>query len=402
MLRRLSLFAALVTLNLLPAALHAQGAIRLPDIVDPTRAEVRGIQLAGNNPALTGLARRAFGYHGAFQIEDSEAADFTFRFDEVPAGVRLTIESGRPRQSLFEQTVRGNDRERALLVAADTAVLKTTGAPGFFAAKLAFISDRTGNSELYVSDLFFRDVKQLTSDRAQCGSPAWDPAGNILLYTSYFRSGFPDIFRVDTRTGRRTAFAAFKGTNTGASFSPDGRRVAMILSSAGNPELYVSGTDGQNPRRLTDNDSVEASPDWSPDGRSLIVTSDLIGGPQLYRIEARGGSLSRLPTNISGYCAEPTWNPRQPNLIAFTAATRGSFQLALYDLNIRESRFITSFGSGDAVEPVWLADGRHLLFTRRAPNSRQLHILDTRTGRTERLHAESFGNAWQPAAVMPR
>ena len=384
------------------SALSAQeDAIRLPDIVDVTREDVRSVQILSNQQALAGLAERAFSLHGGYTVTDSESADFTFRFDAFSGGVELTIASGRPRQQLYEYRVNSNDMDAALFAAADQAVLKTSGAPGFFSGKLAFISDRTGSPELYVSDLLFRDVKQLTSDKANCGSPAWHPNGSVLLYTSYYRSGFPDLYRIDTRTGRRTSFAAYKGTNTGAAYSPDGRRVAMVLSSAGNPELYLSGADGANPRRLTDNNSVESSPSWSPEGDALVATSDLIGGPQLYRISARGGELRRLPTNISGYCAEPDWNPRQSNLIAFTAATRGSFQLAIYDLNSRNSRFLTSLGQGDAVEPVWLADGRHLLFTRRLPNARQVYLLDTKTGQSSRLHSASFGSVWQADYVKP-
>jgi TolB protein len=168
----------------------------------------------------------------------------------------------------------------ALYSAGDVAVSKTLGTKGFFASKVAFIADRTGNSEVYTSDILFKAVRQLTKDRAQCLSPNLSPDGNVLLYTSYHGTGFPDIYKVDLLTGRRSVLAGFRGTNTGGTFSPDGRQIAMILSGSGNAEVYVSNSTGKQLRRLTRTDSLEADPSWSPDGRRLVFTSDQLGGPQ--------------------------------------------------------------------------------------------------------------------------
>ena len=52
----------------------------------------------------------------------------------------------------------------------------------------------------------------------------------------------------------------------------------------------------------------------------------------------------------------------------------------------------------DGIEPCWLADGRHLVYTARTPYQSVLSILDTETGKSTRISPVNFGamqaNAW--------
>src|SRR5690606_8569897 len=116
--------------------------------------------------------------------------------------------------------------------------------------------------------------------------------------------------------------------------------------------------------------------------------------PQIFMMNASGGEMRRIPTNISRYCAEPDWNPRFGNLIAFTAAMDRGFQVAVYDFETRQRRCVTQ-GRGDAVEPVWLNDERHLIFTARTSDSSNLVLLDTQTGRTTTLGNRNLGETSQ-------
>ena len=149
---------------------------------------------------------------------------------------------------------------------ADVAVAKTNGLGlrGYFASKLAFINERTGKKEIYTGDLMFGEVKQITRDNSIALSPRWAPDGSRLLYTSFYKSGFPDIFLIDLGSYQRSTFVSFKGTNSGARFSPTGSQVAMILSGEGNPEVYVSNAQGRGVSRKTRSDSAKSSPASRP------------------------------------------------------------------------------------------------------------------------------------------
>lgn len=386
-----SRFLLLVSLVLLLGSpLQGQGNEINIGRVDVSAGErgVVPIFIVSDSQEVKQAAEVAFNSHGAYRVlRERNGAAFVFAFR--PAGgnsVALEITSG---SGTFRQTVQGTSQRNALFRAADLAVLQTTRQPGFFAGRLAFIGERSGAKEVFVGDLFMGEVMQVTNDRSQSVGPRWAPDGQRLLYTSYYQSGFPDIFQIDLVSRQRRPFIAMRGTNTGARFSPDGNRVAMVLSGEGNPEIYISNSAGRQIRRVTRTNAVQSSPSWSPDGTQLAFTSDRDGRPQIFVVAAAGGTMRRLPTNISGYCAEPDWNPRQANLIAFTAAVSGRFAVAVYDFNTRQSKFVTQ-GSGDSIEPVWTNDGRHLVYTARTGSSSTLMLLDTQTGKTTTLGPRSI------------
>ena len=350
------------------------------------------ISVDSSDPNVSKHARRAFALHGGIVVTKPMDALFLVKIEPTgDSSALLTLGSGQPYAEQLRRNVSGRDLQNAVLRACDLVVEATLQSKGFFAGRLAFVCKKNGFSELYTSDLLFTRISPLTADRALITGPKWSPDGRSLLYTTYFKSGFPDIYKIDVDSRRKTPIATFKGLNSGGAFSPDGRQIAMSLSGTGNSEIYVSDSLGENIRRLTANRSLETSPSWSPDGRRLVYTSDAPGKPQLYEISSSGGTARRIPTNISSYCSEPVWNPVDENLIAFTAAVRGGFQVALYDAKKRSSEILT--GGASSLEPTWLRDGRHLVFTQRKGSIIRLMLLDTVTKDVSALHAPSFGEA---------
>lgn len=376
----------------MPQALQSQ-IIQLGDAVVDGRNQM-AITFESTDPVIAGIGQRAFNLHGGYRLVAKQDSAFVIRVDRAgSSSVLLTIGSGQPYQELARQTVSAGDLAAAVLKACDISVQATLKIPGFFSGKLAFVGKQRGVSEIYTSDLLFSRVRPLTADRASVTGPSWSPTGTSLLYTTYYKAGVPDIYKIDLISGRKIPVATYKGTNSGGKFSPDGQRIAMTLTAGGgNTEIYVADAMGKNPRRLTTNKSLEASPCWSPDGRRLVFTSDAFGKPQLYEISASGGPMRRLQTNVSRYCAEPAWNPRDSNLIAFTAGVGGGFQIAIYDARKGRADIVTTSG-GDSIEPVWLNDGRHLIFTQRERGRTRLMIFDTISKQLRPLHSPSFGDA---------
>lgn len=422
-------------------------------------APIYPIAIESNAPKALQLANAAFRLHGSYRLVASAEAVFIFRLNQKDTSrVELVIESGHPAQVQFRQEVMGESLESALLKACDLAVTKTIGLPGFFAGKITFVKtiktnqrqlQNTGTgkmaltktekidqnqsqekstvnfqsgkvtysmngksmkstppriSEICTSDLFFHKILQLTDDKKHSVTPHWSNDGMRIVYTGYL-DGFPDLFVIDLQNGRRRPFAAYQGVNTGGVFHPTGNQVAMVLSSPGNPEIYVANGQGKNPIRLTHSpQSIEASPTWSPDGKKLAYTSDRMGGPQIFMLDwggKKGRSERRLTFNMSGYCAEPHWNPVMANSIAFTAAISKTFQIALLDLTTQKACPLTN-APGDAVEPCWLNDGRHLIFTRRQNGDERLCLIDTLTGKETLLHGSELGSLSQASFFYPK
>lgn len=397
------LFVACFLLPFLSFVASVPAQVRdIGDITVQSDVKVIPVRIEADSVEIRRLAENAFSSHGRYRVARSASeASFILKFAVAGTNaIALTIDSGNPPRTLFQETVGGASLRNALFRAADRAVVKTSGSPGFFAGKLTFVSERTGAKEVYISDLFFGEALQMTNDRSESIMPRWSPDGQKILYTGYFETGFPDIFEIDLSTQQRRAFVSLKGTNTGARFSPDGSMVAMILTGEGNSEVYVSNPLGRQIRRLTRTNAIEATPTWSPFSDRLIVTSDMAGRPQLFLLPVSGGSLQRIPTNVSGYCAEPDWNHANADLVAFTAASGKQFQVATYSFSKKRSVVHTQ-GNSDGIEPCWTRDGRHLVYTRRVANNQQVHLLDTETGKTTRLSPESLGTTFQANYVYP-
>ncbi len=339
----------------------------------------RPIKIVSQDPALQQLLTTAFATHGSFDVRGSNP-DLILEATPAGGGVSVKLTIGRaPATRTLSWNATAATAAQAALLGADKAVEEVTKSPGYFSGKIIFISGSKTASNLFYGDLFGQSVRQVTTDNAFALSPCFSPDGNSVLYTTYFKTGYPDIYRLTLATGSRSPFATFKGTNTGADFSPDGSRVAMVLSGTGNPELYVADASGKNLKRLTVTKGLESAPDFSPDGSTIVFSSteqggQLQGGPQLYTMAASGGPMKRIPTNISGNCTEPVYNPRDGKILAFTAMIGGNFQICLYD-NGHVVQLTT--GSGDSVEPNWLNDGRHLLYTQQRGPARRLAILDS-------------------------
>src|SRR5690606_28224668 len=130
---------------------------------------------------------------------------------------------------------------------------------------------------------------------------------NRLAYVS-FENDTAEIYVQELVTGKREAVSSRPGINGAPSFSPDGRYLAMTLSSeAGNPDIWIKELDGGKLRRITSNPAIETEPVWTPDSKALYFTSDRGGGPQIYRAEldARSDKPERV-TFEGGYNARPT------------------------------------------------------------------------------------------------
>ncbi len=383
-----------------------QGIIDIPGIERSLENPTFAVAIEADDSQISAMARRAFQVHGAFNVVPREAADVTVRMDRVATNrIGLSLLEGSGNRVLQEAVIAGPDFLEAIYRACDRVVESVSGLPGIFGGKLAFVGEGTGFKEIYVGDLFFQQYRALTRDRSESISPRWSPDGNRILYTGFFRSGFPEIYVLDTVSRSREVVARFRGTNTGGNFSPDGSRMAMILSSPGNPELYLANRNGKRPVRHTFNNSLEASPDFSPRGDRLVLTSDPMGVAQLYVMSVNGrsrdnGGMRRIARNVSGNCSEPAWNPRDENLIAFTLLQGGNFQIGLYDFEADSVEVLTQGGT-DSVEPAWTQDGRHLIYTRKSGKKSELRILDTVSKRSFPLHTARVGKTSQASYVYP-
>ena len=89
------------------------------------------------------------------------------------------------------------------------------------------------------------------------------PAGNRIAFVSN-RDGNFEIYVMDADGSNQTRLTNDPGWDTMPAWSPDGSRLAFGSDRDGNAEIYVMDADGSNQRNLTNNPAWDGDPAWSP------------------------------------------------------------------------------------------------------------------------------------------
>ncbi|MGQ9662321.1 MAG: DPP IV N-terminal domain-containing protein [Kiritimatiellia bacterium] len=280
---------------------------------------------------------------------------------------------------------------------ANAIVYAVKKVPGIAGTKILMIGRRNGRTDLYLCDADGENLVQLTPDGIPCLGPTWAPNGQALFYTTYLR-GFPDVYRIEFPSRRRTVVANYPGMNAGATVSPDGRSLALVLSRDGNPELYSMDLKSGRLTRLTrTTHAVEASPTWSPDGQQLAYVSDRSGLPQIYVMDLASGR-ERCVTFRGSQNVAPDWGPAPDGRIAYSSRREGCFRICVWDPKTGEDLVLTS-DNYDYEDPSWAPNGRHIVCSRSGGGRKEIWIVDLMDGSLVRLfqaEGEWFSPAWSP------
>ena len=237
--------------------------------------------------------------------------------------------------------------------------------------KIAFKGQNGSNGEIFIADFDGFGAQQVTRDNTIVAAPCMVPGHLAVYYTSY-KLNHPDIFYQNLSTGARKIFARYGGSNMSPAVSPDGSKVAMILSKDGWTDLYVCNSDGTGLRRLTKSRQDESSPCWSPDGQWICYASKDNERRSLSKIAVSGGSPHRIPTNGVGNPTEPDWSPDN-KWIAFTSQGR-DFSICVVPSTGGDATVLTA-----GEDPSWSPNSRTLAFARRQGGQYVLSLLDAPT-----------------------
>ena len=191
--------------------------------------------------------------------------------------------------------------------------------------KLAFVSGRDGNSEIYVMNADGSGQENLTRQPASDSNPAWSPDGRAIAFVQKKCTG-----------GRRDPPCA----------------------TAYETSLYVVNADGSGLRRLTTRRARLFNPSWSADGTTIRYGRSLVN--------ADGSGSSELPRNVP---LAGAWSPDGQRIAVVQVAhsfaeTRNPTKLGLFVMNADGSNARRVAAKATWGEPAWSPDGRRIAFRR--------------------------------------
>jgi Tol biopolymer transport system component/C-terminal processing protease CtpA/Prc len=172
-------------------------------------------------------------------------------------------------------------------------------------AKLAFISTRTGNGDIYVLTLSTGDLKRLTFDDRLDQLDAWSRDGRWIYFSNTGNDvgGKNDIYRVSASGGTPMPVSADRFTNEfqGAP-APDGASMAFAARGNGDSQWWRHGHSHLDEseiwlrkegtpavyEKLVDLNGRNVWPMWTPDGRQIYFMSDRSGAQNIWTLPLGG------------------------------------------------------------------------------------------------------------------
>jgi TolB protein len=279
-------------------------------------------------------------------------------------------------EKIYRGEAKDNDaRKLAHQFADDIIGVLSGGVPGIAQTQIAYVSNKTGNKEIWDMDYDGANQHQLSTLKSISLTPRWSPDASRIAFTCYvpFRGiTSAQICIYSTDSNHLISFPRFRGTNSSPAWSPDGAEIAFMSSQAGDPEIYVSDTSGGHLHRVTFAAGVSTSPAWNPKtGKQIMFVSDRAGSPVLYLSNSDGSDVQKIDLPDKGYVIDPAWSPNG-QLAAFSwRRPTGNYDIYVMDVVTRQLLELTR-DEGRNERPSWAPDGRHLVFESTRTGTRQI------------------------------
>ena len=222
----------------------------------------------------------------------------------VPDGRSLVFisEVGERMGDIYRMNLDGSGRRRLT----DHAAIDGAPAVSPDGTRIAFESERDGNSEIYVMDVDGRNVRRLTSHPARDSSPAWSPDGQRLAFTSDRENRASADVWIMNADGTGLERITDDLANWAPQFSPDGRQLAVQV----NRDVVVIDLETRARRRLTSAPERDGmNPTWSPDGRRIAFVTTRNRRAEIFTMDADGSNQQLLVSMAAGNVIDPRWSP---------------------------------------------------------------------------------------------
>jgi Tol biopolymer transport system component len=198
--------------------------------------------------------------------------------------------------------------------------------------KVAFVSGRSGTSEIWVSDAQGKGPVRLTRfEGAQVGAPAWSPDGSEIVFDAR-PEGHADVYAVSLSGGPPRRLTRDRSNEIAPGFSADGHHLLFGSDHGGTWQIWTIpiGPEGSGAKQLTTDGGYTGR--FSEDGRSVFFSR--FDQPGLHRLDVPSGVTFPVP-GTEPLADSSAWALDRSSVL-FVGLESGATYLARVDLDSGE------------------------------------------------------------------
>ena len=268
--------------------------------------------------------------------------------------------------------------------------------PSPFGEKIAFVSNRGGQFQVYVIESDGSGLVALTDEVNGAKALGWTRAG--WLAAMMWPDGEPMVYTMNAEGRERTA-ADLPADGLHYAWTVDGRYVAVSRSVEGNMDIFVMRHDGSGQSVVAASPSRESQPSWSPDGDRLVFISDRDQRKgELYIVNRDDTELVRL-TDDDLVESDPAWSPggKHVAFVAGEASGQGG-NVFIVETDGSDPQQLTEDAS-EKRHPVWSPDGGRIAFQSLVDDNWEIYVLNVADGTMMQLTSNDSDDTepyWSP------
>jgi Tol biopolymer transport system component len=251
--------------------------------------------------------------------------------------------------------------------------------------RIAFMSDRDGNWEIYIMDRDGSNLLNLTNNPARDGIPLHTAGQTKLIFTSDQDGPLLDVFLMDLDGSNVTNITQSAESNDiPVAWSPAGERVIFASDRGGVSQIYLIEPSGAGLLSLTERDAAQSFDDWSAKTDQIILTTLSETGPSLVITDLNGDTHQAL-TDGSYPAGGGNWSP-DGQKIAFMGIGPGGSAVDIFvaDISGGEPVNLTQSPSNESF-PRWSPDGSKIAFTSDRDGNSEIYVMDADGGNLTNL-----------------
>ena len=184
--------------------------------------------------------------------------------------------------------------------------------------------------------------------------------------------------------------------NLSPAWSSDGTKISYTSYRDNNPDLWVTDLRTGRHSKVSSWPGINAGAEWAPDGGELALTLSKDGDSDIYALQPDGSIIRKL-TRQYGIDVSPTYSP-DGQTICFVSSRNGSPQLFLMDRDGGNVRRLTHRG-GHNVAPSYSPDGRKIAFAGRDEGRFDIFVVNSDGTGLRRMTQTAYDDedpTWSP------